>query len=87
MYYKVCGPNSNYKINEFENGKCDLTFIWEYDNYHKGFDWYNRDQEKEQQERDEKEEKEKCEKLQKEDKDCSDSDSDEEIVVKMIKKI
>ena len=57
VYYKVCTKNSTYKINEFENGTCDLKFIWEYDNYHKEFDWYNKDQEKEQKGKEEEKRK------------------------------
>jgi hypothetical protein len=92
VYWKVCTPNSNYKINEFSNGNCDLKFIWEYDNYHKGFDWYNKDQELEQIQR-EKEELEQAqkEKLNKKNEESdkesgeeSESD-DEEIVVKITK--
>lgn len=42
VYYKVSTVGDSKLINEFDNGKCDLIFIWNYDNYHKGKDnWYD----------------------------------------------
>jgi hypothetical protein len=68
VYYKVCTKNSQMKINEFDNGTTELSFIWEYNNYHKEFKWYDKDQEKENLEK----EKEKEKQLQVD----SDSDTD-----------
>lgn len=41
VYYKVSTPEDERKINEFDNGTCELEFIWTYENYHKQKDWYN----------------------------------------------
>jgi hypothetical protein len=74
VYWKVCTKNSQYKINEFENGNTELNFIWEYENYHKQFDWYSKDQEKEQIEKqkqreiEEKEKEKEKERLKNEEK-------------------
>lgn len=41
VYYKVSTPTDIKKINEFDNGTCDLQFIWTYEDYYKQKDWYN----------------------------------------------
>jgi hypothetical protein len=45
VYWKVCRLGDTKKINEFDNGQCEFTFIWKYENFHKQFDWYNSDAE------------------------------------------
>jgi hypothetical protein len=45
VYFKVCGLNDVRKINEFDNGVCELVFIFKYEDYHKQFDWYSDDAE------------------------------------------
>jgi hypothetical protein len=41
VYYRVSTPGDTRQMNEFDNGTCELKFIWTYDNYHKQKDWYN----------------------------------------------
>jgi len=59
VYYKVCSPYDARKLNEFDNGVSQLNFIWEYDNYHGPFDWYNDNAETKNKEIEEKIKKEK----------------------------
>lgn len=59
VYYKVCGTNDTRKLNEFDNGTCQLKFIWQYDGYHGPFDWYNDNAEVRNKEIEEKIKKEK----------------------------
>ena len=81
VYYKVCDSNSTLKINEFDNGTCELNFIWDYTDFHTQMDWYSRDQEKEQINR-EKLEREKKE--EKEDEDEDEDEDEEEIEIKLV---
>lgn len=41
VYYRVSTPGDMRQMNEFDNGICELKFIWTYENYHKQKDWYN----------------------------------------------
>lgn len=43
VYFKVCENKDSRKINEFDNGTCELAFIFKYEDYHKQFDWYSDD--------------------------------------------
>ncbi len=81
VYYKVCDSKSTLKINEFDNGTCELNFIWNYSDFHTQMDWYSRDQEQEQiirekltQEKKEEEEEEEEE----------EEDEEEQIEIKLV---
>jgi hypothetical protein len=41
VYYRVSTSYDKRQMNEFDNGVCELKFIWTYENYHKQKDWYN----------------------------------------------
>lgn len=81
VYYRVSTPDDVRQMNEFDNGTCELKFIWTYENYHKQKDWYNSNVEItnkviEEKERLAKEEKEKLKKAMSKTVDAIDSESD-----------